>query len=142
MPYRYSASSVRQIDFILFPGKAQQTLASERGTPRFHQICKGKSECISFRKHQERMAGNQFPSHMSHQFPEETLGAIPANRDPKSLSDNDADPARTCAGLADQQIKTARGQSPAMLFDIFDVSARAKEEGLTCSTPRYVWFIE
>ena len=88
------------------------------------------------------MAGNQFPSHLSRQFPEETLGAIAANGNPKSLSDNDADPARTCVGLADQQIKTGRGQSPAMLFDILDVSARAKEERLSSSTPRYVWFLE
>jgi len=142
MPYRYSASSVRQIDFILFPARAQQTLASERGTPCFHQVCKGKSQRISFRKHQEIMVRNQFPSHVSRQFPKESLGAIAANGDPKSLSDNDADPARTCVGLADQQIKTCRGQSPAMLFDILDVSARAKEERLTSSTPRYVWFIE
>jgi len=85
-----------------FLGKAQQTLASERSTPCFHQICKGKSQRISFWKHQESMAGNQFPSHLSRQFPEETLGAIAANGNPKSLSDNDADPARTCVGLADQ----------------------------------------
>jgi len=80
------------------------------------------------------MARNQFGSHMSRQFAEETFGPISANGNPKAFSDEDADAARTRFGLADQQIKAGRGHPAAMLFDILDVAAGAKKGRLISST--------
>ena len=127
---------------MLFLGRTQQTLASKRRTPSFLQIFKRKSQRIPFRKHQEGMAGNQFLSHLSRQFPEETFGAIAANGNPKAFSDNNAYAARTCFCLADQQIKAGGGHSPAMLFDVLDVPASAEKERPISSTLGHVRFIE